>query len=216
MYIYIYRRSETFVSSTSILAALDLCMKNNYFTFNEKIYKQINGVGTGIKLAPTWACLGMGKFEKIAFSSNNELLERILLWKRFIDDVLMLFQGSKEECDALVAWLNTLVPGVRFKSEFSYEKIEFLDLLIFKEDGKLKTDLYIKPTNKQLYLDFNSNHPSHCKKAIPYSQALRVVERCPTDENKASQLANLNDKLIERNYPAKLVDEQIKKSSKER
>ena len=53
--------------------------------------------------------VGMGKFEHLAFSSDQVLLEKILLWKRFIDDILMLFKGSKEECEILVEWLNNLV-----------------------------------------------------------------------------------------------------------
>ena len=53
------------VRTDSILQALDLCLKNNYFSFNEKNYHQIGGVGTGVKLAPPYACLGMGKFEKL-------------------------------------------------------------------------------------------------------------------------------------------------------
>ena len=55
------------------------------------------------------------------------------------------------------------MPGViKFKCDFSYEKIVFLDLEIVVKDGKLETSLHIKPTNKQLYLDFKSNHPEHC------------------------------------------------------
>jgi hypothetical protein len=115
---------ENIVSTNSILTALGLCLKNNLFSFNNKIYKQISGVGTGIKLAPTYACLGLGKYEKLAFSSNQGLLERIVLWKRFIDDVFMLFNGCKEKCQELVDWLNSLMPGVvRFKFEFSVEKL---------------------------------------------------------------------------------------------
>ena len=73
------------VKTQSILGALELCLKNNYFSFNEKIYPQVGGVGTGIKLAPPYACLGMGKFEKEAFKNENVFLDKIRLWKRFID-----------------------------------------------------------------------------------------------------------------------------------
>ena len=87
----------------------------------------------------------------------------------------MLFRGTKRECELLVSWLNSLMPGViKLKFEFSFTRIVFLDLEIFIEDGFLKTNLHIKPTNKQLYLDFNSNHPDHCKYSIPYSQALTL------------------------------------------
>jgi hypothetical protein len=53
-------------------------------------------------LAPTYACIGVGKFEEKLFSSDQALIEKILLWKRFIDDVLMLFRGTREECMELV------------------------------------------------------------------------------------------------------------------
>ena len=93
----------------------------------------------------------------------------------------MLFKGNRQECESLVEWLNGLMPGiVKFKFDFSYQKIQFLDLEIFLSDGRLGTNLYVKPTNKQLYLDFTSNHPDHCKEGIPYSQALRIIERCHT------------------------------------
>ena len=206
------------VSGDSIMAALNLCLNSNYFCFNEKIFRQKSGVGTGVKLAPTYACLGLGKFEKNAFSSNQVLLEKIVLWKRFIDDVLMLFRGTENDCKELVIWLNSLLPGViKFKYEFSYSKIEFLDLEISISEGFLKTNLYVKPSNKQLFLDYNSNHPSHCKQAIPYSQALRVVERCANPEDRDDHLANLKNKFLDRNYPTNLIEQQFEKAkSKER
>ena len=172
-------------------------------------------MGTGVKLAPTYACLGLGKFEKLVFTSNQTLLEKIILWKRFIDDVFMLFRGTKSECGALVDWLNSLLPGVvKFKFDFSHSKIEFLDLEILIEDGYLKTNLYIKPSNKQLYLDYNSNHPLQCKQSIPYSQALRVVERCATTTDRDFHLDNLKGKLEARNYPVSVIDKQLKKQKR--
>ena len=103
----------------------------------------------------------MGKFEKEAFKTENSQLEKIKLWKRFIDDVLMIFEGSKEECEHFVNWLNSMYPGViKFKYEFSTEMVEFLDLKIILENGKIETNLYIKPSNLQLYLDFFFKPPT--------------------------------------------------------
>ena len=179
-------------------------IKNNFFSFNKKIYQQVGGVGTGVKLAPPYACLGMGKFEKEAFKKENCLLDRVKLWKRFIDDILMLFEGSNEECDDFVSWLNSLYPGViKFKHEFSTENEEFLDLRIILENGRIETNLYIKPSNLQLYLDYFSNHPQPCKEGLVYGQALRIMERCSKPEWGNQHLENLRKKLKERNYPDK-------------
>jgi hypothetical protein len=206
------------VSSNSILTALNLCLKNNILEFDKKLYKQISGVGTGAKFAPTYACLGAGKFEELVFNSNHDMIEKIIIWKRFIDDVFMLFRGCEEECKQLVEWLNSLMPGViKFKFQFSFQKIEFLDLEIYLEDNRIETNLFVKPTNKQIYLDFNSNHPEHCKSSIPYSQALRVVERCSSLENRNLHLNNLKSKLEDRNYPQDLIENKFEKAkSKDR
>ena len=115
---------EIEVSSRSILKALDLCIKSNFFHFNEQIYHQTGGVGTGIKLAPPYACLGMGKYEKITFNSDSDFLEKIMLWKRFIDDVLGLFKGNETEFDNFVKWLNSIMVGVvKFKSKYNREEL---------------------------------------------------------------------------------------------
>ena len=203
------------VAPQSILRALDLCLDNNLFTFNDRKYLQTGGVGTGVKLAPPYACLGMGKFESTAFSSGFPLLEKIVLWKRFIDDILMLFKGTEQQCQELVGWLNSLYPGVvKFKHEFSTKRVEFLDLIISIENSKIETNLYIKPSNKQLYLDFFSNHPDHCKKGVIYGQALRVIERCSNKKDTDTHLEDLKSKLKKRNYPEELINSNFRKARK--
>ena len=67
----------------------------------------------------------------------------------------LLFSGSKQECGEFVEWLNSLLPGVvKFKFEYSDVKIEFLDLQIFIENGKLEPSLQIKSSHvrRQLYM----------------------------------------------------------------
>ena len=127
----------------------------------------------------------------------------------------MLFRGTKEECDELVDWLNSLCPGVvKFKYQYSTEMVEFLDLQIFVENGRLETNLFIKPSNLQLYLDFFSNHPEPCKQGVVYGQALRVIERCSKTEDRDHHLENLKAKLQDRNYPEKLINEKFSEAKK--
>ena len=113
-------------------------------------------------------------------------------------------------------WLNSLMPGVvKFKYEYSVNKIEFLDLEIIIENGKLETNLFVKPTNLQLYLDFFSNHPDHCKESLVYSQALRIIERCSKEDDTEHHLKVLREKLEMRNYPTKLLDKTRPSSDSE-
>ena len=116
-------------------------------------------------------------------------------------------------CEHFISWLNSIMPGViKLKSEYSNECLEFLDLKIMIVNGQLETDLYIKPTNLQLYLDYTSNHPSHCKSGLVYGQALRVIERCSRAEYVEPHLEVLKEKLVERSYPSDLIKMQFNKA----
>ena len=211
---YLENRINSEVSTESIMKGLEICIRNNYFKFNDKAYQQIGGVGTGVKLAPPYACIGLGEFEKTAFEENQHpLADLVLVWKRFIDDVLGLFNGNQQQFEEYVGWLNSLMRGVvKFKSNFSTSHVEFLDLVISIKDGKLKTNLFVKPSNSQLYLDFTSNHPKHCKTGIIYGQALRILERCSERDDANLHLENLRGKLLIRNYPEKVIDKQFKRA----
>ena len=132
------------------------------------------------------------------------MLDKILHWKRFIDDILLLFKGFKQECEALVNWLNSLqLVVIKFKFEFSNELVEFWDLQIMIENSKLETNLHIKPTKLQLYLDFFSN-----------GQALRILERCSKTEDAEKHLDDLKSKLKPRNYPEELISKQFYEANK--
>ena len=103
---------------------------------------------------------------------------------------------------------------IKFKFEFSEQKVEFLDLEIILENGRIETNLFIKPSNLQLYLDYFSNHPDPCKEGVVYGQALRVRERCSKSSDTEKHLENLKGKLVARNYPEKLVDRKFAEAEK--
>ena len=159
--------------------------------------------------------MAMGEFEDIAFGSKNQLLDLLIFWKRFIDDVLGLFKGNEQEFEEFESWLNSIMRGVvKFKSNFSSEKVEFLDLIISIENGKLKTNLFVKPSNLQIYLDFMSNHPEHCKVGLVYGQALRIIERCSEPLDADLHLENLKGKLLDRSYPEGVINKEFSRAKK--
>ena len=70
--------------------------------------------------------------------------------------------------------INSFYPTTRFTAEYSKETIDFSDVNIRLVKEELMTDLFVKPINTEQFLDSSSSRPYHCKKGIPYSQALRL------------------------------------------
>ena len=67
------------------------------------------------------------------------------------------------------------------------------------------TDLFVKPTDTQQFLDPSSSHPYHCKKGMPYSQALRLNRICSDNENFDKPCNDLEGWLMERGYNGKMI-----------
>ena len=70
--------------------------------------------------------------------------------------------------------LNTVHSTIKFTSDISPTEIAFLDLIIYIMGNKLYTRLHTKPTDRHMYLNYNSEHPMSLKRSIPYSQFLRL------------------------------------------
>ena len=90
-----------------------------------------------------------------------------------IDDMLFLWKNVEEKLkEFFIENLNDKHPAIKFLAEWSQTSINFLDVTVSLIDGKVTTNLYVKPTDNHHYLHSSSCHPYHCKKGIPYSQAL--------------------------------------------
>ena len=82
-----------------------------------------------------------------------------ILWKRFIDDIFLIWTHGMDSLEEFILHLNTVHPTLKFTSVISSTEIAFLDLTIYITDDKLCTRLYTKDTDRHMYLNFHSEHP---------------------------------------------------------
>ena len=95
--------------------------------------------------------------------------------------------------------------------ETSQNSVDFLDLKVSLKDGAIFTDLLIKPTDGHQFLYYKSSHPNHIKNSITYSQALKISRLCSSQNDLNAHISNLKDWFLARDYPQKVVSEQIDK-----
>ena len=77
-----------------LVELIDIVLKNNVFEFDNKYYLQIQGTAMGTKIAPVYANLFMGRLEETLKELGKP---HIVLWKRFIDDIFIIWTGSASE-----------------------------------------------------------------------------------------------------------------------
>ena len=91
---------------------INLVLKHNVFEFDEKFYLQIQGTAMGTKMAPAYANLFMGRLETKLINKAPNLIHT---WKRFIDDIFIIWTGSTEEFKEFMLNINQIHPTIRFK-----------------------------------------------------------------------------------------------------
>ena len=69
-------------------------------------------------------------------------------WIRFIDDIFLIWKGDSDYLNAIIEYLNSVVPSIKFTHEISSTSVNFLDTTVMKDsNGNISTDVYQKPTD---------------------------------------------------------------------
>ena len=119
-------------------------------------FLQLVGTAMGTKAAPPYANLSMGHQEQ---TIRETFTWAIPFWKRFIDDICLIFLGTTNQLQSLQDFMNHLHPTIKFIFQHSTQQISFLDMKIqIGQNCKLYTTLLRKPTDCAALLHFHSNH----------------------------------------------------------
>ena len=203
-----------------IIEALDIVLKNNTFIFNNTLFLQLIGTAMGTKMAPTYANLVLGYLELKLYSECERLhgLEfRQFIekgWKRYLDDGYITWNNTFGNIQLLEDLLNNLHKSIRFTSENNKDRIPFLDILIIANSQQMKliTDIFHKKTDTFNYLPFNSCHPRHIKKNIPYTLARRIRFLAEDESTRDLRFKELKTRLLSKGYPEWIIDCGIDKA----
>ena len=96
------------------------------FSFNDMLYRQIDGVAMGSPLGPNLANVFLGYCE-----TRIPPDEWPALYRRYVDDTFSLFLGGIAESLRFLSRLNSLHPSLQFTMEGENEgKLPFLDVMV--------------------------------------------------------------------------------------
>ena len=148
----IHRTPNTLPHNSYIIQLLEVRLTNNNFEFNGKHYHQVSGTAMDTKLAPSYANLFMTKFEEV-YVYTYPLQPK--LWKRFIDDIFLIWPLGMDSLLEFIHHLNSAFHYKIYKRYLPYRNI-ISNLTIYIKGSKLHTRLHTKTTDRHMYLNFSS------------------------------------------------------------
>ena len=132
--------------------------------------------------------------------------EFIKVWKIFLVDCFTILDTKQYKLEELRKTLNSLHPNITFTMETSNIEIPFLDVLVKKNKTQVSTDIFHKATDSKQYLSFDSCHPTHIKKNVPYAPARRIRTKVSDDGTCMKRMEELKEHLQKRKYPKQLIE----------
>ena len=223
---WIFLKNILPLSKQEFLTGISTLLHSTFFQFNNCYYHQITGTPMGSCTSPWFADITIEALEKNALEKlksstclkthnyfslpPNFSNEPVLLYKRYVDDILLIIKDNMVENAHKI--FNNYHPSIQFTIEQENKnKIHFLDLEIIRiPDEHAKINWYRKPTFSGRYLNFLSHHPTPQKKAIIYG----LVDKCiflsdPNFHRKNLEL--IKQFLLSNNYPLQFINKHIKK-----
>ena len=204
IYIYILFRSSlpkpTFPESV-FKHLINFATSSVEFSFNNIMYRQIDGVAMGWSLGPTLANICVGFCESNLFIK----IDHTPIYYRDVDDTFCLFKCEKD-AGLFLAQLNSMHPSLKFTVEKeSNHRLQFLDVFVHKTPTAFLTSVYRKPTFSGLYTRWDSFWPQQRKinliKTLVYC-ALMTPSKCFLGD----EIKIIKSTLSKNGYPLSVLD----------
>jgi hypothetical protein len=87
--------------------------------------------------------------------------------------------------------------------------VNYLDVTIKNENGKLRTLVYRKPTAEPYYLPYTSDHPHKYHRNISYSALIRAARLCSHVHDFNIERLRIEMSLLLGQYPPNLISDQF-------
>ena len=200
-------QSRTSLTTDDIVSLLDLTLCNNYFVYNNCVYKQVHGCAMGSPVSLIVANFCMEVFEELAINTST-VAPRV--WKPYVDDSFVIIK--KDAVSSFHDTLNSIDSKIVFAiEEENNGKISFLDTLVSRKNGVTVIDVYLKPTHTDRYLDFSPHHEIKHKVSVASTLLFRAANLPSTCEGKERETSHVTEALTANGYSKTVVSNIFKK-----
>ena len=166
----------------------------------------------GTKMAVAFANIFMAKIEKEILRQSSI---KPIFWKRFIDDVISVWDTSRNEIEEFLLQANNFHPTIKFYHGWNIRNRDYIlgheryKGVRFNKDSILDVRTHFKPTETFQYTNFYSCHPPGVTKGFIKGEALSLLRTNSPEITFEENIRNFSTRLKNRDYPATTVEKPL-------
>ena len=206
----LFSNNDSFLSFLRILfrKLLELAVTNSFFTFNEQLYRQKEGLGMGLPLSPVMANIFLD-FHEEKWMSDCPSEFAPVFYRRYVDDCFLIF-NEKEHAPLFLDYLNSKHQNINFTMETERNnQISFLDVLVRKDYFNFNTTVIRKPT----FFGLGVSYFSYCCRKFKLNSIKSLVSRayglCSTFHNLNNEFIYIKKYFKQNGFPTQLIENTI-------
>lgn len=207
-------RMNNYDGKDQVLKIIKTCTEQNYYRFNNKFYKQNKGLPMGSPLSPILAEIYMNEFEN-NYLNSSKYKNYIKHWVRYVDDILIIWEGGMEYIEDFVKEVNSVNPMVQFKEEIGGKELCYLDLHIkITQSNKIEFDIFRKATYTDVIIPNDSFHPVGYKMSAINSMCYRAIKCLKNKETLKKELGRIKNIIRNNKHKPNVIENIVKKINK--
>lgn len=192
-----------------VIRLLRFVLSRNYLQFGSLVFLQLSGTAMGTSVAVAFACLFMAILERPVVE-DPRFKSYIALYKRFVDDALVIWEGPRATLDKFITALNNRTPRIKWTHELSQSEIVHQDITIFKGprfEKIMKFDIktFQKKLNAHLYLPWITGHERHQKESFIVSETRRYAKTNSAEADFLEMRQLFGHRLTARGIPQAVI-----------
>ena len=165
---------------------ITICTKDNVCHFLGRTYRFPDGLPMGAPLSALMAEVFMDHLEDQILSSNDPSVQNILFYKRYVDDILCVWNGDDDQLWHILDLFNDFHHSMEFTLEIGGTNINFLDLSLRLIPNGQHRQISFSVHRKDTYTGISIAHDS-AHKMVTINHAIHRLIHLPLSAQAISE-----------------------------